>query len=108
MLHNIVQKNDSAGPRKASFSSDGYDPELLYVECQLCGKPVIWEPGKTTELLLTAGVDVSKLDERCMIVSSGCPACTPLAVEGYTLVVIRLAGMTLEEAMHMARPGGNA
>ena len=85
-----------------------YDPELLYVECQTCGKPVLWEPGKTTELLLAAGVDVSKLDERCMIVSEGCPACSPGIGEGFTLAVIRLAGITPEEDVYMARPGGTS
>ena len=85
-----------------------YDPELLYVECQTCGKPVLWERGKTTELLLAAGVDVSKLDERCMIVSEGCPSCSPGISEGFTLAVIRLAGLTPEEAAYMARPGGSA
>lgn len=85
-----------------------YDPELLYVECQTCGKPVLWEQGKTTELLLAAGVDVSKLDERCMILSEGCPACSPSVRDGYTLAVVRLAGLTPEEAVYMSRPGGNA
>jgi len=85
-----------------------YDPELLYVECQVCGKPVLWEEGKTTELLLTAGVDISRLDERCMIVSEGCPACVPSAKDGYTLAVVRIAGLTPEEAVHMTRPGGTA
>lgn len=85
-----------------------YDPELLYVECQVCGKPVLWESGRTTELLLAAGVDVSKLDERCMIVSEGCPACLPFTKDGYTLSVVRIAGLTPEEAVYMARPGGSA
>ena len=85
-----------------------YDPEMLYVECQACGKPVLWESGKTTELLLAAGVDVSQLDERCMIVSEGCPSCSPEAGEGFTLAVIRLAGLTPEEAAYMGRPGGTA
>lgn len=85
-----------------------YDPELLYVECHLCGKPVLWEKGKTTELLLAAGVDLTKLDERCMIVAAGCPVCTPLAEEGYTLAVVRIAGLTPEEAVYMTRPGGVA
>lgn len=85
-----------------------YDPELLYVECQICGKPVIWEPGKTTELLIAAGVDVGKLDERCMIVSEGCPACAPYTKDGYTLAVVRLAGLTPEEAVYMTRPAGTA
>ncbi|MDR0339146.1 MAG: hypothetical protein LBH65_02590 [Desulfovibrio sp.] len=85
-----------------------YDPEMLYVECHVCGRPVLWEPGKTTELLMAAGVDVSRLDERCMILAEGCPTCSPLADEGYTLAVVRLAGLTPEEALHMTRPGGTA
>jgi len=94
--------------RRDLGNAGAYDPELLYVECQMCGKPVLWEPGKTTELLFAAGVDVSRLDERCMIVSAGCPACTPHSNEGYTLAVVRLAGLTPEEALHMTRPGGTA
>jgi hypothetical protein len=86
----------------------GYDPEMLYVECRLCGKPVLWETGKTTELLLSAGVDISKLDERCMILSEGCPACSPGNGGGFTLAVVRIAGLTPEEAAYMARPGGSA
>ncbi|MDL2216225.1 hypothetical protein LJB81_00660 [Desulfovibrio sp. OttesenSCG-928-M14] len=85
-----------------------YDPEMLYVECQACGKPVLWEPGKTTELLLAAGVDVSRLDERCMILAEGCPFCSPYAKEGYSLAVVRIAGLTPEEALHMTKPGGTA
>lgn len=85
-----------------------YDPELLYVECQVCGKPVLWEKGRTTELLLAAGVNISNLDERCLIVSEGCPSCSPLEREGYTLAVVRIAGLTPEEAAHMSRPGGSA
>ncbi len=94
--------------RAAIRNAAVYDPELLYVECHLCGKPVIWEKGKTTELLLAAGVDLSKLDERCMIVSEGCPSCSAAAEEGYTLAVVRIAGLTPEEAVYMTRPGGTA
>lgn len=86
----------------------GFDPELLYVECHLCGKPVLWEQGKTTELLLAAGVDTSELDERCMILSEGCTTCMPFEKEGFTLAVVRLAGLTPEEAAHMAKPAGRA
>ena len=85
-----------------------YDPELLYVECQTCGKPVLWEQGKTTELLLAAGVDVSRLDERCMFLSEGCPSCSPSSRDGYTLAVVRIAGLTPEEAVYRSRPGGTA
>ncbi|MDR0827509.1 MAG: hypothetical protein LBN33_06490 [Desulfovibrio sp.] len=88
--------------------SKGYDPEMLYVECHLCGNPVLWEKGRTTVLLLAAGVDTSTLDERCMILSEGCPSCSPNEQDGYTLAVVRIAGLTPEEAAHMSRPGGNA
>jgi hypothetical protein len=85
-----------------------YDPELLYVECRACGKPVLWEPGRTTQLLLAAGVDVSRLDERCLILSEGCPACRPHEEHGFTLAVLRIAGLTPEEAVYMEKPAGNA
>ena len=89
-------------------NSAHYDPELLYVECHVCGRPVLWEKGKTTELLLAAGVDITGLDERCLIVSEGCPSCAPFEKEGYTLAVVRIAGLTPEEAVQMSRPGGTA
>ncbi len=92
----------------AVLGRPSYDPEMLYVECHLCGKPVLWEPGKTTELLLAAGVDLRTLDERCMIVSEGCPVCKPGEKNGFTLAVVRIAGLTPEEAVHMAKPAGNA
>ncbi|MDR2488411.1 MAG: hypothetical protein LBD42_02790 [Desulfovibrio sp.] len=106
----LARQSASGGPCQDAYrlGAPSYDPELLYVECHLCGKPVLWERGKTTELLLAAGVDVSSLDERCLIVSEGCPLCSPFAKEGYTLVVVRIAGLTPEEAVHMSRPGGTA
>lgn len=93
-------------PSGARHRAPSYDPELLYVECHICGNPVLWEEGKTTELLLAAGVDLTRLDERCMIVAGGCPSCSPAAEEGYTLAVVRIAGLTPEEAVYMTRPGG--
>ena len=95
-----------ADERRAKSSP--YDPELLYVECRFCGKPVLWEQGKTTELLLGAGVDAHTLDERCFIVSEGCPACRPHEADGFTLAVVRIAGLTPEEAVYMSRPGGHS
>lgn len=53
------------------------DPELLYVECSQCGHPLLWGVGDTTSILRGAGIDLSSLDERCMIVSEGCPNCSP-------------------------------
>ncbi|MDL2268112.1 hypothetical protein LJC46_09060 [Desulfovibrio sp. OttesenSCG-928-G15] len=109
MFPDITQRNLLEALRSGDKGKlPAYDPELLYVECQACGKPVIWEPGKTTALLRAAGVDVSKLDERCMIISEGCPSCQPSLLNGFTLAVVRLAGLTPEEAAYMMRPGGTA
>lgn len=85
-----------------------YDPELLYVECCSCGRPLLWESGRTTELLQAAGVALNALDECCLIVSEGCPSCRPGERQGFTLAVVRIAGLTPEEAMHMAKPAGRA
>ncbi|MDL2316637.1 hypothetical protein LJC59_06095 [Desulfovibrio sp. OttesenSCG-928-A18] len=104
----LMEALRAMGATRPPQIGQSYDPELLYVECQVCGKPVLWEQGKTTELLLSAGVDISALDERCMILSEGCPACSPGERDGYTLAVVRIAGLTPEEAAYMARPGGTA
>lgn len=108
----VPVKNAKQPVRKRSVPFSGkaaaYDPEMLYVECHACGKPILWEKGKTTELLLAAAVDLETLDERCMIVSERCPACSPYEMEGYALTVVRIAGLTPEEALYMFRPGGNA
>ncbi|MDR1359385.1 MAG: hypothetical protein LBJ82_00240 [Deltaproteobacteria bacterium] len=110
---NSPGKKNSPGPAisaadRAKQPLASYDPELLYVECRACGKPVLWESGKTTELLLAAGVDISRLDERCLILSEGCPACRPQEERGFTLAVLRIADLTVEEAVYMDRPAGNA
>ena len=66
-----------------------FDPELLYVECSQCGQPVLWRHGLTSKLLNMAGIDPSTLDERCVIMSEGCPACKP-GETSFTTQVIRL------------------
>lgn len=53
----------------------GFDPELLYVECGRCGAPVIWETGRATMLLESAGIDPLELDPYCILLTDGCPAC---------------------------------
>ncbi len=85
-----------------------YDPELLYVECRVCGKPVLWEFGKTTELLAAAGVDFTLLDAHCLILSEGCPVCRPRPEDGYMLAVVRLAGIGVEESLRLLHSGGKA
>ncbi len=86
----------------------GYDLELLYVECHKCGRPVLWDTGKTTRLLKAAGVDLHTIDERCMILSDGCPVCSPNSKQGFPLTVVRVAGLTPEEAVLMEKPGGHS
>jgi len=66
-----------------------FDPETLYVECHRCGQPVLWRSGMTTRLLKLAGINPSTLDERCVILSEGCPACMP-GETVFTTQVIRL------------------
>ncbi len=75
-----------------------YDLDLLYVECQYCGKPVIWEKGKTSLLLRGSGIDTSLLDAECMILSEGCPQCRP-GTSLFHLYVVRVASFTAQDAL---------
>ncbi len=54
----------------------GYDPEMLFVECAKCGNPIIWEKGRSTEILHSAGIDPLELDAQCLLVTDGCPRCS--------------------------------
>lgn len=65
------------------------DPELLYVECNQCGHPILWKHGMTSKLLGMAGIDPLSLDERCVIMADGCPGCTP-GETSFTIQVVRL------------------
>tara|TARA_B100000683_G_scaffold271704_1_gene313368 strand:- start:1368 stop:1655 length:288 start_codon:yes stop_codon:yes gene_type:complete len=71
------------------FMTRTFDPEMLYVECSQCGLPVIWKNGMTTKLLKMAEIDPASLDERCVIMSEGCPSCRP-GETAFTTQVIRL------------------
>lgn len=76
------------------------DPELLYVECAHCGQPLLWAAGDTTRILKGAGIDMDSLDERCMLVSEGCPHCAPGEKVFSTQVVrlVREAGASVSSA----------
>ena len=84
-----------------------YDPELLYVECRSCGRPVVWEPGKTTFLLQQAEISLQNLDSSCLLLADNCPTCRPdlLAVK---LQVVRLSITTDEELENLEILQGNA
>ncbi len=66
----------------------GYDPELLFVECGRCGAPVLWEKGQATQVLASAGVDPLELDASCLLISDGCPACS--AEKQYRVQIYRV------------------
>jgi len=80
-----------------------FDPELLYVECAKCGQPVLWSPGDTTRILAWAGIDVRALDEKCMIVSEGCPACQP-GKSSFSTQVVRLRKTPEERPLNPRAP----
>jgi hypothetical protein len=68
----------------------GYDPELLFVECKKCGAPVLWAQGQASQILASAGVDPLELDASCVLMSDGCPACS--AQPQYTVQIYRIEG----------------
>lgn len=84
-----------------------YDPELLYVECKLCGRPILWEQGRTTSLLLQSNINPLSIDAHCLILSEGCRECMPDA-DGFHLSIIRLATMPMSAVLLLQKPAGNA
>lgn len=63
-----------------------YDLELLFVQCGICGRPVIWEEGRITTLLLSMGIDPLELDAYCMIMTHGCTFCRPGQEHFFTIL----------------------
>lgn len=84
-----------------------YDPELIYVECRACGRPVLWEPGRTTALLAESNINPMSVDEHCLILSDGCRQCMPDA-ESFHLSIVRLSNISLSSLMLMQEPKGHA
>ncbi len=66
-----------------------FDPELVYVECGECGEPVLWAPGTSTRVLCRSGLTQGEFDASCMILSEGCPHCTP-GENRFTTQIVRL------------------
>jgi len=84
-----------------------HDPELMYVECSRCGRPVLWEPGRTTEILNRTGIEFARLDDRCLILSHGCPACVQGEVF-FDTKVVRLKDVLYPELLSQAGVSGRA
>ncbi len=74
--------------RPISKRSTIYDPELLYVECGFCGRPVVWDTGEATEFVAWLGVNAWAVDSSCLILTHGCANCAPEA-EAYRVQMIR-------------------
>lgn len=106
----VSRAEDGFAVRKSLESRErpaSYDLDLLYVECGLCGKPVLWEKGKTNLLVRASGIDVSLLDAECMIMSEGCPVCrpdTPL----FHMQVVRVTALTPHDIMLLTENRGSA
>ena len=90
-----------------SARSPGYDLDLLYVECHLCGNPVLWEKGKTSLLVSASGIDTSILDEECMLLSDGCPNCRPETGQ-FHLHMVRVTSLTPQDVLLLADSKGSA
>ena len=85
----------------------GYDPELMFVECARCGRPVMWEQGRATVVLHGVGVQTSDLDDHCMIVTDGCSHCRP-AEDDYRMKVIRISEIVHRDLLRDGEAVGNA
>ncbi|HEU6437721.1 MAG TPA: hypothetical protein VE028_09735 [Nitratidesulfovibrio sp.] len=85
----------------------GYDPELMFVECARCGRPVMWEHGRATVVLHGVGVKAADIDEHCMIVTDGCAHCHPEEDE-YRLKVIRISEIVYRDLLRDGEALGNA
>ncbi|HDQ39531.1 MAG TPA: hypothetical protein ENN39_00640 [Desulfonatronum sp.] len=66
-----------------------FDPELMFVECRKCGRPLLWNEGDASQIIEQSGIDVKKLDAQCLILAEGCPQCSP-GEGGYMVRVVRL------------------
>ena len=95
---------ENLGSRKRPV---GYDLDLLYVECRFCGKPVLWEKGKTSMLVQASGIDTAQLDAECMILSEGCPNCKP-ETPLFHLQVVRVAALSPQDVLLLSDHRGNA
>lgn len=80
------------------------DPNLLFIECLRCGRPLNFDPGMVTAALTGAGVDLSVIDLGHMIVTDGCPHCSPDA-PGYPTELVRLNTDFDVERYHMNAGG---
>ena len=97
-----IRENPASGVKPS-----GYDLDLLYVECRMCGNPVLWEKGKTSLLITASGMDTNALDEECMLLSDGCPNCRP-GTGQFHLQMVRVTALTPHDVLILADSKGSA
>ena len=90
MRFTIERSQNPRTPVTFAPTARGYDPELMIVECAHCGRPVLWEPGRSTEVLAGVGIDPLELDAHCLLLTDGCPHCRPRQKGGFNVQVFRL------------------
>ncbi|AAS94969.1 hypothetical protein [Nitratidesulfovibrio vulgaris] len=84
-----------------------FDPELMYAECARCGRPLLWEQGRSTLFVAGTGVAYGDLDMQCMIISDGCPRCQPERT-GYRHRIVRVGSVEMHDALLDDGVGGTA
>lgn len=72
----VKNTTDSLMKQKNLYSPPHFDSEMIFVECGKCGSPIMWEPGRSTKILLGAGIDPVEVDSQCLLVTNGCPRCS--------------------------------
>ena len=90
MRFTIERSRTQRTPALFASMARGYDPELMIVECARCGRPVLWEPGRSTAVLAGVGIDPLEIDAHCLLLTDGCPYCRPRQKEGFGVQVFRL------------------
>ncbi|MFW5734334.1 MAG: hypothetical protein ACOCWR_04660 [Oceanidesulfovibrio sp.] len=73
-----------------------FDPELLYVECLRCGRPVLWRPARTRSLIEASGLLPEELDHSFLIGTNGCPVCSP-ELGSFTTMLVRVESFGKEK-----------
>ncbi|GAB7081228.1 hypothetical protein [Megalodesulfovibrio paquesii] len=66
-----------------------FDLSLLYAECGVCGRPLVWSETATRLVLRRAGVDPGTLDYSHLLRTNGCGRCSP-ELEDATISLVKL------------------
>ena len=107
MILNREPDGDFAREARNKTRAKAYDIDMLYVECRCCGKPVIWEQGRTRALIAASGIDMAFLDAHCLLLSDGCPVCAPESSH-FQMHMVRLAAFSAQDIFMLGDAKGNA